>query len=193
MRDGLFGLPIVVEGFGKERILVAADGANLGSGATDMDMAADLALEDNDDAFLDGELVRLQGLEKGLVACFVTGLDLADELELGGNLGEAFLPGDPGELRIHLGVLIVLSGSGILEVDLGRGDGTAMEILEPQLGMLALVEGGLEEKIGEFLVAFLGSDFGIVTILGVGLALAGKGSLKILLCLRTLQIFHCSE
>ena len=192
METGL-GLPIVVEGFGKESVLVAADRADLGSGAADVDMAADLALEDDDDTIFDGELVRLQGFEKSLVSGFVAGFDLADHLELRSDLGESFLPGDPGKLGIHLGLLVVLAGSGILKVDFGGGDASAMEIFEPELGMLALVLCRLEEKLGEFGVAFLGGDFGIIAILRVGLALSGKGGLEILLGLGTLQIFHRSD
>ena len=63
-----------------------------------------------------------------------------------------------------------------------------MQILEPQLGVLGLVLGGLHEDVGDLDVAVLLGLRRVVTILGVRLRLTGERGLEVLLSLRVLEI-----
>ena len=55
-----------------------------------------------------------------------------------------------------------------------RGGADAAQLLEPELGMLFLIAGGLLEECGDLLKAVLPGLAGIISILVPGLALAGK-------------------
>ena len=61
------------------------------------------------------------------------------------------------------------------------GAAQLIELLEPELGMLLLVLGGLQEERGDLLVAGLLGDGREVGVLVSCLALAGKGLPEVLL------------
>ena len=63
-----------------------------------------------------------------------------------------------------------------------------MEVLEPHLGVLGLVAGGLREDVGDLDVALLLGGLGIVAILHGRLGLAGKGGLEVLLGLGMIKL-----
>lgn len=69
------------------------------------------------------------------------------------------------------------------------GDGTAAQQLEPDLGMLLLVAGGLLKDGSQLLIAFLLGHAGKVGVLVACLALACKGFPQVFLGLGTLE-FH---
>ena len=55
-----------------------------------------------------------------------------------------------------------------------RGGADAAQFLEPELGMLLLIAGGLLEERSDLLKAVLPGLAGLISILVPGLALAGK-------------------
>ena len=82
-------------------------------------------------------------------------LNGCNETELGGKLGEAFLLCGLRESFIHICPLEVLSFSSGCEV-LGCIS-YAVQLLEPEFGVLLLIVGGLQEKLGNLLeTLFLG-------------------------------------
>ena len=81
--------------------------------------------------------------------------DLAHHREESGQLGEALLLGLRCHAGVHISPLFVLAAGCHVEAGQGVGDGAAAEGLEPQLGVLLLVAGGLFEDSGQLLVAFL--------------------------------------
>ena len=135
------------------------------------------------------DLALLNALGELEVALLVGLLDGADQLELGGDLGEALLASDTLELGIHAGPLVVLASSSSLQVVEGAGHLAAVQVLEPELGMLALVARGLGKDLRDLDVAFLLGLAREVGVLVGGLRLAGKRGLKVLLGLRTLKIY----
>ena len=82
----------------------------------------------------------------------------------------------------------MLTGGGVLEVGQRVGHVTVVEVLEPELGVLALVAGGLREDVGDLDVALLLGGLGVVAVLHGSLRLAGKGGLEVLLGLGLVEI-----
>jgi len=121
---------------------VGADGTDVRGGGAHYDMSAVAALP-----YLNLTLGKdgggLNVLEQGAVALLVLLLYGAHHTELGGQLREAFSFRGLGEALVHIGPLIVLaigSGSEVL-----GGVSYAVELLEPEFGVLLLVVSGLEE------------------------------------------------
>ena len=74
----------------------------------------------------------------------------------------------------------ITGGSGLQVLD-GALHGTALQVLEPQLGVLLLVVGGLEEESCNLLVAVLLGHGGIVSVFVARHGLSGEGSFQVLL------------
>ena len=74
-------------------------------------------------------------------------------------------------------------------LQVGGGVADALQVLEPQLGVLLLVVGGLLEDSGDLLIALLLGDGCEIGVLVARLALAGKGVPQVALGLSALQ-FH---
>ena len=125
-------------------------------------------------------------------------LGLRQGLEPVGDLVEAFLAGGARHARIHVGVFVRLAGDRGLQVVGGAADRQAggriadfFEKFEMAVRMAGLAFGGRAEHGGDVVVAF---DIGLlreIQIAAVGLALAGKRGLQIVLGLRTLQTMPC--
>ena len=165
---------------------MGADGAHAGGFLAHMDVTAVAALPDVLVAALEDHAV-FQVLQQGAVALLVLLLDLAHALEQEGQLGKALLPGGLGHLLIHGGPFLILALGGGEQV--GGGVANAAQLLEPDLGMLLLVSGGLLEESGDLLKALLLGLGGKIVVLVAGHGLASKGFPQIGLGLATLQ-FH---
>ena len=124
---------------------VVADGADLGSLGADDDMAAVAAFPHLDFA-LGKDLFGLDVMQQGAVTLFVMLLDGGHATKLGGQLGEALGLGGAGKAFVHVRPLIVLTCGGSGQILGGGAD--AVQLLEPQLGVLLLVLGGLQEEGG---------------------------------------------
>ena len=171
----------IIEGAEFEIALrMEADRADLRRVFADDDMAAVAAfpnreiIADEDDAFFDV-------VQELAITFFVVLLDRADHPEFGGNFAEAFFRCDLGEFLIHIGPFVVFAIRGVFEVDFGGRDFAIMEVFEPELGVLFLVQRGLEEDLGDLLIAFLLRFGRIVLVFGVGLAFSGESGLQALL------------
>ena len=114
-------------------------------------------------------------------------LDGAHHLEQGGDAVEALLTSGLGHLLVHGGPLLVLAGGGRPQVFGGGAD--AAQLLEPHLGVLLLIVGGLLEDGGDLLIAVLLGLAGEVGVLVAGLALAGESGPQIGFGLASLE-FH---
>ena len=114
-------------------------------------------------------------------------LDVGDHAELRCQIGEALLLGLLGEGGVHVGPLVVLA-LGCGEQVCG-GVAQATQGLEPHLGVLLLVVGGLLEDHGDLLVAGLLCDACEIGVLVAGLGLAGERGSQILFSLAAFQ-FH---
>ena len=171
---------------------MCADRALEGSRLADIGVAAVPA--DPHLLFLTGkDLALLEVGGKGAVTCLVLLFDLAHHREESGQLGEALLLGLCCHAGVHIGPLFVLAGSGSCEVLGGGTNLAALEVLEPKLGMLALVAGSLGEDVGNADVAVLLGLRGKIGLLVGGHRLSGKGGLKVLLGLRALEIHDSSS
>ena len=166
---------------------VLADRANLRGLLAHVQVTAVEALPDLDARTLE-DLALLDALGQLVVALLVGLLDGTDAAELGGDLLEALGLGGLGEALVHVGPLVVLTGGGVLEVGQRVGHVTVVEVLEPELGVLALVAGGLREDVGDLDVALLLGGLGVVAVLHGSLRLAGKGGLEVLLGLGLVEI-----
>ena len=162
----------------KKRLGVLADRADLrGLGAHDQ-VAAVAALPQGDAAlFKDG--LGLHVLQKCTVALLVGLFDGGNPPELGSQGGKALFLGFLCHPVMHIRPLVVLTLGGMEQVLLHRAQLT--QSLEPQLGVLLLVLGGLQEQSGDLLVAGLLGYRGEVGVLIPGLGLPGKGFPQILL------------
>ena len=101
------------------------------------------------------------------------------------DVGEAFSGGIVGEGRVELAPLLLLAGGrggevlrcrADLATGVGRGnlDGSTLEVLEEDLGVLLLVVGGLREDGGDLLVTLLLGHAGEVRVAVACLRLAGE-------------------
>ena len=127
--------------------------------------------------FKDGLLLDV--LQQFAVALFMRLLDGGDTAEFLRELREAFLFGFLRHALVHVGPLKVLALCRVQQVLLGAAE--LIELLEPELGMLLLVLGGLQEERGDLLVAGLLGDGCEVGVLVSCLALASNGLPDVLL------------
>ena len=157
---------------------MVADGADLGGLGADHDVAAVAAFPHLNLA-LGKDLFGFDVVQQGAVTLLVMLLDGGHTTELGGQLGEALGFGGAGKAFVHVGPLVVLACGGSGQILGGGAD--AVQLLEPQLGMLLLVLGGLQEEGGNLLKALFLSLRGEVGVLVACLALASKGGVQVLL------------
>ena len=161
---------------------MCAGGANIGSLGANDDVSAVAALPDLDLALLkDGGGLYVG--EQRAITLLVMLLNGGNQAELLGKLGKALLLCRLGKAIVHIGPLVVLTLGGVLQVLCRVAD--AAKLLEPHLGVLLLVLGRLEEERGDLLVALLLGNRCKVGVLISCLGLACKGSLKVLLGLRS--------
>src|SRR3981081_1466749 len=125
---------------------------------------------------------------------------LGERLEPVGDLVEAFLAGNAGHARIHVGVFVGLAGDRGLEAVAGRTDRLAgrlvaplIEIFEMAVLVPGLALGGRAEHGGEIVEALNVCLPGETEIAEVRLALAGKRVLQILLGLGSLERRHVAS
>ena len=114
VRGKLTGLLVLVidDGELKEGLRMLADGAKLRGVFPDDDMPAVAAFPDRE-VVADEHDAAFDFLKKRAITFFVMLFDLSDEAELRGDFFEAFLLGDFGEARIHIGPFVVFAiGSG---------------------------------------------------------------------------------
>ena len=168
---------------------VETDGADLGGFSADDDVTAVAALPDADTALAE-DLGGLHVVQQGTVAFLVVLLDGRDGPELLGQLVESLLVGFAGELVIHVRPLVVLAFGGVQQVFGGRAH--AAQMVEPELGVFALVVGSLQEEGGNLLVAVPLGHGGVVGVFVAGHALAGKSGLQVLLRARA-GILACTR
>ena len=136
--------------------------ADFGSLGAHNDMSAVAALPHLHLA-LGEDLLRLHIVQQCAVTLLVVLFDGGHATELGGQLMETLRLGGFGEAFVHVGPLVVFTVSGGCEVLGGAAD--AVQLLEPQLGMLLLVFGGLQEKGGNLLKTLLlglGGEVGVL-------------------------------
>ena len=165
---------------------MGAHGADLGGLLAHVDVAAVAALPDH--VPVPGEHQAALHIGQQLaVAVLVLLLDLGHFLKQEGDVVEALLLGLLGHGGVHVGPLVVLAGGGGLQV-LGGGADAAQQ-LEPDLGVLLLVGGGLLEDLGDLDIAVLLGLGGEVGVLVAGLGLPGKGGPQVLLESTELRAF----
>lgn len=133
---------------------------------------------------------HLHIVEQCAITLLVTTLDGSYEAKLCGELVESLLIGSLGESLIHVRPFVVLALSSIQQVFCRVAQ--AVQLLEPQFGMLFLIVGGLEEEGCNLLEAFflsLGSEVGVFV---AGLRFSGESGFQIFLGLRAgiLVVFH---
>ena len=87
---------------------------------------------------------------------------------------EALFPGLLGEGGVHIGPLIMLTGSGIHQIFHGVRHGAALQELEPELGVLFFVVGSLLEESRNLLIAVLFGAGGVVGVLVPGFRFPGE-------------------
>src|SRR5699024_7327963 len=108
-----------------------------------------------------------------------------------GDLVKALLLRLGGHAGVHRGMLLILTGGGHLQAGQGIGDLAVFhQELEPDLGMLLLIVGGIVENGRDLLVAFL---FGLgckIGILVAGLALACESFPQVFLGLAAFEFHH---
>ena len=110
--------------------------------------------------------------------------------EAGGQLGEALFLGGLREALVHVGPLEVLPVRGGGQVLGGVAD--AFQFLEPELGVLLLVLGGLEEYLRYLLKAVLLGPGCEVSVLVARLGFAREGGLKVFFGLGA-RVFVCHD
>src|SRR5439155_11224712 len=122
-------------------------------------------------------------------------LGLGQGLEPLGHLPEAFLARLLGESRVHLRVLVGLTGHGGLQVLLGVADGLPgrriadlLQVFEVAVGVARLALGGVAEEARDVRPAFHVGLLGEVQVTPVCLALAGERGLEVLVGLAVLEI-----
>ena len=145
----------------KVGLRMCTNGADLRSLGANYDMTAIAALPHLHFALLE-DSSSLDVLQQSTIALLMTFLDDGYQTELGSQFVETFLFGSLCETFIHVGPFVVLAIGSMLEVLGGIAD--AAEFLEPQLGVLLLVVGSLEEKFGNLLITLLlgyGSKIGV--------------------------------
>ena len=168
---------------------MCADRTYIRSGRADHYVPAVAALPDGIPFSCENKLPLDIG-EKFLVALLVMFLYLGDHLEEGCNLIKAFLTGRLGKRRVHLRPLVVLARRSISKISLSVRDCTAMEKLEPDLGVLFLVVSRGFEQLPYLDIAVFLCLGSIISVLVSSLALTGIRRSQIGLGLRTFKRFH---
>src|SRR6266702_5779098 len=133
-------------------------------------------------------LFRSKRVERLLQAADMQLPGLGERLEPVGDLVEAFLAGNAGHARIHVGVFVGLAGDCGLEDVAGRTDRLAgrwvahfLKIFEMAVRAPGLALGSRTEHGGEIVEALNVGRLGETEIAAVRLALCGKRVLQILL------------
>src|SRR6185436_11986990 len=116
-------------------------------------------------------------------------------LEPVGDLVEAFAARRLGHARVHVGVLVRLAGHRGLQVGARRTDRqpggrvarAVLQELEVAMRVAGLAFGGGAEQRRDIVLTFDVGLVGEVQVATIGLRLAGKGVLQVLLGLRSLQ------
>ena len=152
---------------------VGAGGAQLGGLDTHDDVTA-VAAFPNGDFALGKDFSGLHVLQQGAVTLLVVLLNGGDHAELGGQGMEALFVSGLGKAFVHVGPFVVLALSSGQQVLGGIAD--AVQLLEPQLGVLLLVISGLQEQGCDLLVAFLLGLGCKISVLVPGLGFTGEGS-----------------
>ena len=165
-----------------------ADGAYIGRILANVDMPAVVALP-RIEAIAFEDLARIDALDELAIALFMLLFNGAHAVEKLGQGIEALGSGRLGEFGVHVGPLVVLAIGSVGQVGERIGHAAIVKRLEPELGVLFLVLGRLEEDVLNLDVAVLLRLAGVILILGVSLRFAGKGGHEVLLGLRPLQ-FH---
>ena len=129
-------------------------------------------------------------MQQGAVALLVVLLDGGHQTEAVGQLGKAFGLGGLGEVLVHVRPFVVLALGGGLQILGGVAD--ALQLLEPELGVLLFVLRCFEEQGRDLLVALLPGLGGEESVFVAGLGFAGEGRQQILLGLSTcvFRLFH---
>jgi len=127
-----------------------------------MDIATVAALPP-DHLVLFEDLPFLQILEQGEVSFLVLFLNLSHFFEEISNLTEAFLAGYSLKLRVHLGILVVLTFHGCFQIGISVSD--SLNKIKLLLGMFPFILGCLQKYPGNLLETFLLSYRGKVGIL----------------------------
>ena len=121
---------------------MCADGANNRSFLADDQVAAVTAFP-HDDAGLLKDLLSLNVVQQCAITLFMALLDGSNATHLAGQIMEAFLVSFLGHTVVHIGPLVVLALSSMLQV--GSSVAQLAQSLEPELCMLLLVVGSLLE------------------------------------------------
>ena len=187
---GLVSLLIVLCADFKIALRMVAGGADLGSLCADDDVPTVAALPDLDFALREN-LGRLDIVQQCAVALLMVLLYGGDEAELLRELMEALFIGSLGKAVIHIRPLIVLALGGGDQILGGIAD--AGKLLEPELGVLLFVLGGLEEECGYLLIALFLRNTCKIGVFIACLRFAGECGLKVLLGLSSSvfgSLFH---
>ena len=129
-----------------------ADRAGSRSLGTHDEVTAVAALPHGHLALLE-DLLHFHVAQQGAIALLVGLFDLGDQTELRSQLLEALFLSFLGHAVVHIGPLVVLAVGGRQQV-LG-GVAQLAQSLEPQLGVLLLIVGGLQEQGADLLIALL--------------------------------------
>ena len=129
---------------------MVADRTDIGSGGADYDVAAVAAFPDTVAVFGEDK-AALDVLKQLAIACFMLFFNGRDHLEQISDLVEAFLAGVLCETGIHLGPFLVLAFGCDLEIICSAV--YTFKNLVPDFGVLFLIIGGLQEKLGDLLIA----------------------------------------
>ncbi len=131
----------------------------MGAGGTDLrrlladdNMSAVAAFPDLDLALFEN-LLHLDIFQQGAIAFLVVLFDLRDQTELCSQLRKAFFLGGFGKALIHVCPFVVLAVGGCRQILGGGAD--AVQLLEPELGVLLFVVGGFLKDGCDLLKAIL--------------------------------------
>lgn len=124
-------------------------------------------------------LVRLDIVRQLFEALLVPLFDFSHQLEGGGNVLEALLPGGFGEVRIHFSPFVPLARGGVQQVVHGARHGIAVQALEPQLGVLLFVPSGFVEDIADLLIPVLARLGGIEGVLVAAWLSPAKAAIRL--------------
>ena len=130
-------------------------------------------------------------LKQGAIALLTMLFNSSYHTEFFSQLGEAFLLSCFCKAVIHIRPLIVLALGGGDQILGGIAD--AGKLLEPELGVLLFVLGGLEEECGYLLIALLLRNTCKIGVFIACLRFAGECGLKVLLGLSSSvfgSLFH---
>ena len=124
------------------------------------------------------DLLHFNVVEQLQEAFFVSLFDGAHSTELRGEFCKAFGLGRLCKTFVHVRPFVVFTAGGSLQI-FGRV-ADALQVLEPDLGVLAFVGSRFVKKLGDLLIAFLAGNTGKVVVLVASLRLTGKRSPEVL-------------